>query len=651
MQIDCRNHSGRFFGLTLGSACRSSPYRGSVLRLPLFAGSALLGPGRVVLLPVPAHLAADLLVNALRIAVRSVAVLLFFLFFLLFFFLLFIGTVSSGRGQFGHQPIGIRARDVEPVLIDVGDLDEVAPLGGVDPDAVQTSQIEEVAVVAEESVSAEDGDHPLHAAIFDPADRCDFVVWRVANYSAEATDRGNREYVRARARDLERNSDVMNSVLGAYKRNVVGTGFQLRSMTKKNAVNKELERLWKIWCKARNCDVTGQQSLNQILRMAVVRKKVDGGILFVKRYTRDGILPFSLQMLEVDELDSMHVMPEKNGNRVVGGIEYNTYNRPVGYWIRQYQIDGYTIGNPVYLKASDVIFYYTKKRPSQIREMSDMSPTVTRIRDVNEFITAVSVKERIAACLSVFIKKALPVSGIGRNVAASQDKANYDGKTLTPGMIKELNAGDEVQVVNPTGQAADATSFVKLQQRLVGAGQGISYEATSRDMSETNYSSARQGAIEDELTFAEEEEQILAALDEIYETFVISCVLAGKVDIADFWERKEEYLQHEWIKQPKKWIDPVKESNATKTAMQTGQKTFKQIAAENGRDWQTQIDDMAEVLKYGQKKGIDLGGVVFGGKVQKKEENSTGQNDNGTDGGSEEKTPVKGGTGAEAGKK
>ena len=38
--------------------------------------------------------------------------------------------------------------------------------------------------------------------------------WRVANYSAEATDRGNREYVRARARDLERNSDVMNSVLG-----------------------------------------------------------------------------------------------------------------------------------------------------------------------------------------------------------------------------------------------------------------------------------------------------------------------------------------------------------------------------------------------------------------------------------------------------
>ena len=49
----------------------------------------------------------------------------------------------------------------------------------------------------------------------------------------------------------------------------------------------------------------------------------------------------------------------------------------------------------------------------------------------------------------------------------------------------------------------------------------------------------------------------------------------------------------------------------------TGQKTFKQIAAENGRDWKDQIDDMAEVLNYGNEKGIDMGGVVFG--IQKKE--------------------------------
>ncbi|MCD8329453.1 MAG: phage portal protein, partial [Lachnospiraceae bacterium] len=64
---------------------------------------------------------------------------------------------------------------------------------------------------------------------------------------------------------------------------------------------------------------------------------------------------------------------------------------------------------------------------------------------------------------------------------------------------------------------------------------------------------------------------------------------------------------------PKPWIDPSKEAAATKTALQTGQKTFKQIAAENGSDWRTQVDDIAEVLDYARDKhGLDLGGVILG---------------------------------------
>ena len=276
--------------------------------------------------------------------------------------------------------------------------------------------------------------------------------WRVSNNSAEVTDKYSRDWVRARARDLERNSDIMNSVIGAYKRNVIGSGFQIQAKTQNPELNNEIEKLWKRWCKARNCDVTGQQSLNQILRMAVERKKIDGGILFVKRYTKDGVVPLSLQMLEVDELDTGFFEPKNGRNKVVGGIEYNEYNRPVGYWIRQYDIDGFTVMEPTYIEAKDVIFYFSKKRPSQIREMPDVAQTVTRIRDVNEFINAVSVKQRIEACLAVFIKKALPVSGLGRPGSATVDgRLSYEGKKLTPGMIQELNAGDDVQALAELG--------------------------------------------------------------------------------------------------------------------------------------------------------------------------------------------------------
>ncbi|WOO34939.1 phage portal protein [Anaerocolumna sp. AGMB13020] len=444
--------------------------------------------------------------------------------------------------------------------------------------------------------------------------------WNASNLSAEFTDKYDRDKVRARARDLERNSDMATSVVKAFKRNIIGGGFKLQARTSVPEINNKLEEYWKEWCKKENCDVTGVQSFNQLLRMAVQRKKVDGGILFIKRYTDDGLIPFKLQAIEVDELAKDAVT---NGERVVGGIKYNEYNKPLGYYIKQYDIDGYTINEPVYIPAKDVIFIYSKKRPSQIREMSDMAPTVTRIRDINEFMTAVSVKERIAACLAVFIKKNNPNGAGGfdkrNNNNANTPEKKYDGKTLIPGMIRELNVNEDAITINPSGQATDAAAFVKLQQRLIASGQGISYESTSRDMSEVNYSSARQGSIEDDLEYTEDGELIEEFMAEVYEAFVTCIYLTGLIKFKDFYTKKQDYIKHEWVKAPKRWIDPVKEANANKIALATGQKTLKDIAAENGRDWREVVDEMAEINDYANKKGLDLGGALFGQKTAQKQ--------------------------------
>lgn len=445
--------------------------------------------------------------------------------------------------------------------------------------------------------------------------------WSAFNESGERTDCYQRDTIRARARDLERNSDMANAIVSAFKRNVVGRGFSLQARTDNIALNGQINALWKDWCKRKNCDVTGAQSFVQMLRMAVGRKKIDGGILFLKRYMKGGLLPFRLQAIEVDELATDQMSPHGSGNRVVGGIEYNAYNHPMGYWISQYSLDGMVTTSPVYFPAKDVIFYFAKTRPSEVREVSDFAHTIGRIRDANEFINAVSIKERIAACLAVFIKRS-PASvggGIGRNIAQNNKGGviDYAGKTLSPGLITEMNSGDEIQVVNPGGSGDDTAGFLKTQQRLMGAGMGISYEGVSRDMSESNYSSARQAAVEDGLTYDEERELLIeCVMEEAYETFVISAVLAGILSIQDFWERKETYLLHTWVVTPKPWIDPAKEATANKIALATGQKTFQQTSAESGRDWKGVIDDMAEAMDYAREKGIDLGGLIYGSTAQ-----------------------------------
>lgn len=438
------------------------------------------------------------------------------------------------------------------------------------------------------------------AGLFDRQNR----NWRAHNESAEQTDKDYRDTIRARSRDLERNSDLMNAQIHPWTRNVVGKGFELEAMSDDQIFNSEIEKLWKKWCKKDNCDVTGTQSFWEMARMAVRRKRVDGGILFIKCYTPGGVTPFKLQALEVDELDTMRIAPKYEGNKVIGGIEYNSYNFAVGYWVREYDIQGYLRANSRFIERKNIIFYFSKNRPSQIREMPEMAATVGRIKEVNGYIEAATVKERIAACLSVFIKNVLPTPQIGRQ-APNGGKNDYRELKLSPGMVTKLNQGDDVEVVNPGTSATNGNEFIKTMSRIISAGQGVSYEATSRDLTQANYSSARQATIEDEETFIPEQQKLKDEfLDEAYETFVISAVLSGAIECPDFWAKKDMYLSHEWNRKPKKWIDPQKEANANKMAVASGQKTIADIWREDGRDYMEVMDEMKAIQDYAEKIGL-----------------------------------------------
>lgn len=446
--------------------------------------------------------------------------------------------------------------------------------------------------------------------------------WNAVNATAEQVDKTQRDNIRARARDLERNSDIAESIIGPMERNVIGTGIRVqakatkRDKTEDDELNDQIEDLWKEWCRARNCDITGQQSFYEIQKMAIRRIIVDGGIIFIKVYNSSGPVPFSLQAKEVDELDtSINTISGTNKNRVVGGIEFDEYNKPIAYHFKNYTVDRYYTGKSDRVEAQRVIYLWDKKRPSQIREVSPLARTLPRIRDINEFMEAVSVKERILACLSVFIKKN-PSGNIGRGSAQVDSKSGYPVRTISPGMIQELQPGEDVQTVIPSGQSSNAREFVSTEQRLAGSGQGLSYEAVSRDMSQVNYSSARQGLLEDQRTYLMWQQFLIEHFCyEVYTEFVISAVLAGKLDLKDFWQNKSRYLKHEWIAPGWSWIDPIKEVKANQTAIDTGQDTLARICAERGLDWREVLKQRAREIQYYKELGIEItGGVSSNGQ-------------------------------------
>lgn len=426
--------------------------------------------------------------------------------------------------------------------------------------------------------------------------------WTTVNGTAEQTNGAHRDVLRARARDLERNSDILESLISPFERNVIGTGIMAQAKvmnedgSENEALNDQIEELWKEWCHARNCDISGTQCFDEFQTMAIRRKKVDGGIIFIKCYTNDGIVPFCLQAKEVDELDTSYsLVKTKEGNRVISGIEVNQYNKPVAYYFKQYSPDGYWTGSTERIEANRVIYLFSKKRPSQVREITELARTMPVIKEVNEFVEAISVKERILACLSVFIKKMTPSTGsFGRNPVVDK-KSGYPVKTISPGMIHELQPGDDVTTVNPSGQSSNAKEFIMTQQRIAGAGQGLSYEAASRDMSQVNYSSARQGLLEDQRTYQMEQKYLIDHFcQEVYTEFIISAVLSGKLTIKDFWANKRKYLKHEWITPGWSWIDPLKEVKANQFALESGMDTLSNICGSRGLDWKEVMKQRAK---------------------------------------------------------
>lgn len=426
--------------------------------------------------------------------------------------------------------------------------------------------------------------------------------WRAVNSNAESINRTYRDTVRARSQDLERNSDILESILLAFERNVVGTGFRLQVKTPNEELNTQIETLFKEWSRPRYCDLSQQQSFAEICQMMVRRRRVDGAVFIVKRYVENDFVPFTLQMYEVEDLDITRV---SSTARIVGGIEYNEYNRPIGYYVKKYDVLGQWTGQSERINAKDVFYMYRKKRPSQLREMSELTTTLPRVRDMNQYMEAVSVKERVAALLAVMIKKFNNTGGIGRGTTNNSKSIDYEGKTLTPGMIMELNPGDEVQVVTPPGQGASAAEFIRLQQRLSGSSQGISYEAAARDMSQVNYSSARQGLLEDRSTYEMEQEFIRDHfLREVYEEFIEAAVLAGVIHIPDYFQNKKAYQKHEWIAPGMKWIDPKKEADANKTMLDNNLTTLANVAASTGQDWREIIDQRSVEIAYAKQKGV-----------------------------------------------
>ena len=203
----------------------------------------------------------------------------------------------------------------------------------------------------------------------------------VANATAEETAAPYRDRIRGRARDLERNNDLVIGALDTFDRNVVGSGIRPQASILKaggdqnERLNEQVEALWKHWAKPGNCDTTGQSTFYELESLAMRRKSTDGEI-FIRRITpkkEPGKVPLLLQMLEPDLLDT--VKTDNGANKVYGGVEVNEFGRPVAYWFAKEKY-----GESSRIPAEQILHLFKKTRAIEFRGVSELVPVIQRAK-------------------------------------------------------------------------------------------------------------------------------------------------------------------------------------------------------------------------------------------------------------------------------
>ncbi|NBO19344.1 MAG: phage portal protein [Proteobacteria bacterium] len=432
-----------------------------------------------------------------------------------------------------------------------------------------------------------------------------------ASANKEIASAGNR--LRERARDLVRNNPYGSKAVEVFVGNAIGTGIIPQASTGSDRLNKQIMAAWEEWETA--CDAEGDLDFYGIQSMAA-RAIFESGECFVRfrdrPYSQEFRVPFQLQVLEADFLDTTKNMPAGSGNYINQGVEFDKYNRRVAYWMWPQHPGENAIGamrlQSVRIPADQIVHLFRKQRPGQFRGVTAFAPSIVRMRDLDGYDDAELWRKKIEACFAAFVTQVNGSDGpIVGNVVKQTASSGASGSSndpdkleqFRPGMIEYLQPGEDIRFGNPNSDG-NYESYERVQLHAIAAGLGITYEQLTGDLSQVNYSSLRAGLLEFRRLVEMLRWQVFVPklCVPVWRKFIERAYVAGEISKIDYGVS--------WTPQKFEMIDPLKDAQADTLMIRNGTLTLKEAIARQGYDPEKQIEEIAATNKLLDDKEIIL---------------------------------------------
>ena len=416
--------------------------------------------------------------------------------------------------------------------------------------------------------------------------------------------------LRNQARHLDRNHDIVSGglstlvqhMIGAHGINVVPTPYDAAGNIIEGVVD-QIMPLWRAWTK--RPEVTGMFDWAGAQRI-LARTWVRDGEAFVQELPglvpgleHGSAVPYSLELLEPDLVPLDLDDPRR---RIRQGIEVNAWGRPVAYHMyKQHPGDLDALIPDRKRVSADLIRHLrTVDRIGQLRGVSLLASTLTRIEDLKDYEETERIAAKIAASMAAAIIKG--------------DPSCYDGDQGKParkmrmqaGMIfDDLRPGESVQTIDSNRPNPNLVGWRDGQLRAIASPMRISFSSLAKNFNGT-YSAQRQELVEQYGAYGVLAYEFVSQIYRpIYERFVSVAIASGEI-ILPRGVTVASAVGADYMPPPMPWIDPAKEATALRTMVRAGFRSAASVIAERGGRMYDVFEQIAHERRWANQLGIAL---------------------------------------------
>ena len=431
--------------------------------------------------------------------------------------------------------------------------------------------------------------------------------------------------LKIRSRDLIQNSTIANAYSNLMVKNTIGSeGISLKNKSldangkPDTYANYLIEQSWNDF--SYNCSVKGTLTLKESLRLMVQSLCVDGEVIVVSHENFPNKYGYAIEIKDTLELDPTLNRILENGNQIICGIEMDRYQKPLNYYFKTLTTLNQITSTYEIVPANRVRHIFFRKFPKAVRGFPPLAPVMKNLKIIDAYIEAELIAARTSSSKMGFIT----TTGEAQYKGEGYDSDGSIISEISPGTVEVLGAGQDFKSFDPQHPTSAFEGFIKTLQKQISAALDISYNSLVSDFESTSYSSMRSANISDKETYKLVQEMLIEGiLYPVFEKWLAIQIVKKNVNLP--MVKFDKFNMPLFMGKRQPWVDPVKEIEAAKTAIELGTLSRTRFLAEQGQDF---VEVMNEIKL--EQEAIRAAGIVIGENKNGSANSSKAENTDGT---------------------